>query len=454
MRRDRDSSVFTDRAEAGRMLAELVRDRVGPDVVVLGLTRGGVPVAFEVARALAAPLDVIVVGRLGVPWRPEVTMGALGEDGARIIDDRVVEAAMVSPREVDAVERGERVRLGERVARLRGDRPPRMLGGWTAVIVDDGLATGASARVACQVARNRGARRIVVAVPVASEEGLRALAPAVDDVVVLQTRDDLPGIGQAYLEFPPTDDDEVACLLMTADGFVVPDGPFGDPETAFPTPAEEKVFPIGGVPLIGRITVPNHARELVILAHDSSRQRHTARSRYLSRVLTDAGFATLQLDLLTRDEEIHGNRYLAIPRLAGRLHAVTRVLQEDFDRVDYLGDAVAAAIALEAAAAEDLHIHAVACLSGRPDLVARLGAVRAPLLLVVGEQDSAVLRLNVQSAAKLSYPYRLVTIPRAGHRFREPGVLQKAAAEVRAWFLAPGDPDRSTFPVGAVAAAR
>src|SRR5690349_16633403 len=205
--------IFTNRTEAGRLLAERLRGRVGTDAVVLGLTRGGVPVAFEVAHALAAPLDVIVVGRLGVPWRPEVTMGALAEDGSRVIDDRIIEEAMVNPRDVEAAECRERAQLGERVARMRGDHRPRMLGGRTAVIVDDGLTTGASARVAGQVARNRGAGRVVVAVPVASDEGMRAVVSVADEVVALQVPAELLSVGQAYLDFRPIDDGDVARLL-------------------------------------------------------------------------------------------------------------------------------------------------------------------------------------------------------------------------------------------------
>jgi putative phosphoribosyl transferase len=409
-----------------------------------------------------------VVSRLGVPWRPEVTMGALAEDGTRIIDDRIVEEAMVSQRDADAVERRERIQLGERVARVRGDRPPRMLGGRTAVIVDDGVATGASARVACQVARNRGAGHVILAVPVASEEGSQALVSVADELLVLQAPADLLGIGQAYLDFGPTDDGDVTCLLMAADGVdaagvhangsAIMDGLAGGAVSsrgaAFPALVKERVFQLGAVSVAGRMTVPRDARELVILVHDSSRQRHSARSRYLSRMLADAGLATLQLDLLTRDEEIHGNRYLAIPTLAGRLHAVTRTLHDAFDRIGYLADGVAAAIALEAAAIPDSGVTAVACLGGRLDLVARLGAVRAPVLLVVGERDSAVLRLNVEPAQKLSCPYRFVTIPQAGHRLREPGALQNAAADVRAWFLAPEDPRGRLCEARAAVAAR
>ena len=453
MPRDRDLQTFTNRSAAGQLLAAQLRGRVGTGAVVLGLTRGGVPVAVEVARSLAVPLDLIVVARLGIPWRPEVAMGALGEGEARVIDDRIVESATVSPHDVDAVERHERVRLGERVARLRGVRSPRMLGGRTAVIVDDGAATGNSARVACQVARSRGARRIIVAVPVASAASMRRLAGVADDVVALQVPLDFVGVGQAYLDFGPIDDDDVVALIA-ADEI---DGPDGDPKSlrrpAFPVEIEELVVPVGTASLAGRLAMPRGARDLVIVAHDSSRERCSARSRYLSQLLTEAGLATLLVDLLTRDEEMHGNRYLAIPLLADRLRAVTATVGAGFDRISYLGDGVAAAIALEAAAL-DPGIHAVACLGGRPDLVARIGAVRAPTLLVVGQEDSAVRRLNDQAVEKLTCPYRLVTIPGCGHRFREPGALRHAAADLRAWFLAPGDqeshpltPTRPELPV-------
>lgn len=449
----RESALFVDRAAAGRLLGDRLRSHVGSEVVVLGLTRGGVPVAFEVAHALGAPLDVIVMARLGVPWRPEVTMGALAEDGSRLIDDAIVESAVVSPGEIEAAEGRERGQLRERVMRLRGGLAPRMLRGRTAVIVDDGLASGVSARVACQVARNRGAGRVVVAVPVASEAGMRALALVADDVVALQILVEFVGIGQAYREFSPTDDDDVACLLLAA---AAPEElPTSDAEAgsrqpaAILPPATERTFEVEGVTLAGRMSATTDARELVILAHDSSRQRHWPRSRYLARLINDTGVATLLLDLLTPGEESHGNRYLAVPRLAQRLRTVTRLLRDDFERIDYLADGVAAAIVLEAAADADLDLHAVVALGGRPDLVAHLGAVHAPVLLVVGEQDPAVLRLNAQSVTKLSCPYRLVTIPGAGHSFREPGALQHAAAHLLAWLQGAPTADSVTSPVRA-----
>lgn len=378
-------------------------------------------------------------------------MGALAEGGIRVIDHRLVEAAMVSPHQVDVVERYERQRLHERVDRLRGDQPAPMLGGRTVLLVDDGLATGSSIRAACQAARRRGAGRVVVAVPIAAPEGLAELAPVVDEVVALRTPADFSSVGQDYLDFCQTDDDDIASLLAVAKGFPkaaeMPDAA-GMPDAfaprlmpadrpAIPVRVQELVLQAGGKTLAGRLEVPVGARELVIMAHDSSRERDSARSRYLSRRLTDIGLATLLVDLLTREEERYGDRYLAISLLAGRLRSVTQTVGANFDRVDYLASDMAAAVALEAAATPEADLHAVACLGGHLDLVARLGALRAPTLLIVGEQDSDVLRRNLQALERLSCAHRLVTIPGAGHRFRGPGTLRAAAAHLCDWFQAP-----------------
>ncbi|HUI03436.1 MAG TPA: phosphoribosyltransferase family protein, partial [Acidimicrobiales bacterium] len=158
--------MFRDRVEAGQLLAELLKERLADDdVVVLGLPRGGVPVAFEVARALDAPLDVIVVRKLGVPFQPELAMGAIGEAGVRVLNLDVLSMAGVDDAELTAVEDRERAELERRAARFRQGRPMTSLVGRTAVVVDDGIATGSTARAACQVARAHGAARIHLAVP-------------------------------------------------------------------------------------------------------------------------------------------------------------------------------------------------------------------------------------------------------------------------------------------------
>lgn len=209
---------FRNRADAGRRLATEIEGVDLERPVVLGLPRGGVPVAAPVARALGAPLDVLVVRKLGVPGQPEVAMGAIGEQGARVLNDDIVDAAHVSPGELRDVERRERVELEARVARFRGDEPAIALEGRTAVIVDDGIATGATARVAAEVAKARGAARVVLAVPVAAPGALATLAaePSVDDVVCLSAPRGFMAVGMHYLDFAQTSDDEVASLLDAA----------------------------------------------------------------------------------------------------------------------------------------------------------------------------------------------------------------------------------------------
>ena len=158
--------LFDDRVDAGRQLAERLESLRGQDIVVLGLPRGGVPVAFEVAKALRAPLDVLVVRKLGVPFQPELAFGAIGEGGARVINESVVREADLSEEEMAAVEAEQRVELARRSERFRRGRDPIPLAGRIAVIVDDGVATGATAKAACQVARAQGASRVVLAVPI------------------------------------------------------------------------------------------------------------------------------------------------------------------------------------------------------------------------------------------------------------------------------------------------
>ncbi|MEY3019495.1 MAG: hypothetical protein RLZZ272_479 [Actinomycetota bacterium] len=210
---------FRDRREAGcrlgRRLAEEpgLRDPGGRAPVVLGLARGGVPVAAEVARALGAELDVLVVRKLGAPDQPEFGFGALGEGGVRIVDGRTVVHLGLSPAQVEAVAAAESAVLVERVARYRAGRPPLDLSGRTVVIVDDGLATGGSARAAIAVVRARGAARVVLAVPVAPADTLSELEGDVEGLVTLEVPRPFLGVGGAYEDFGQTTDAEVISAL-------------------------------------------------------------------------------------------------------------------------------------------------------------------------------------------------------------------------------------------------
>jgi putative phosphoribosyl transferase len=207
--------MFADRSDAGRQLARKLLSLRGHDVVVLGLPRGGVPVAVEVAAALDAALDVVVVRKLGVPLQPELAMGAIGEGGVRVLDNDTIATIGITSHQLLEVETRERGVLEARVAALRRGRARIELTGRTAVIVDDGLATGSTARVACQVVRRLGAVRVIVGVPVAPAATVAGL-PEADEVVCVLVPRPFGAVGVHYRDFRPIPEAEVLALLDAA----------------------------------------------------------------------------------------------------------------------------------------------------------------------------------------------------------------------------------------------
>lgn len=432
---------FANRREAGRRLAQRLAYIRGEDVVVLGLPRGGVPVAFQVAEALAAPLDVIVVRKLGIPFQPELAMGAIGEDGVRVVNEAVVTMAGVPLEELIMVERRERTELERRARRYRGDRARISLEGRTVIIVDDGLATGSTARAACQVARAQGARRIVLAVPVAPPGWTKRIHGEADEFVALETPEGFIAVGQFYADFSPTTNEEVsACLERAAAGpaeaTTVREGPIDDP----PGRDEEVTLAVGSVQLTGHLTVPEGASGIVVFVHGSGSSRHSSRNRFVAAVLNGAGLGTLLFDLLTAEEELERTNVFDIDLLAGRLLQVTRwvAAQPEIQnaRIGYFGASTGAAAALWAAAEPSAQIAAVVSRGGRPDLAAaRLYAVTAPTLLIVGGHDDIVIGLNRQAQSHLQCDNRLAIVPGATHLFEEPGTLEAVAALARDWLV-------------------
>jgi len=416
--------MFRERAAAGRKLAEQLKRRLGDeDVVVLGLPRGGVPVAFEVARELGAPLDVIVVRKLGVPHQPELGMGAIGEDGVRILNDEVLAMAGVEENDLAVVERSERAELERRATRFRSGRPRTSLVGRSAVVVDDGIATGSTARAACQVARAHGASRVILAVPVAPRASLASLADAADEIVCLATPEPFFAVGQFYRDFSQTSDEEVVAGAA-------------DP----PVRDEEVVVHAGGVRLAGHLTVPEVCSGLVVFAHGSGSSRHSPRNRFVAAALNSAALGTLLFDLLTADEEVDRAAVFDIELLADRLDTVTQWLKGQPEatgsRIGYFGASTGAGAALWAAARPGAEIAAVVSRGGRPDLAtARLADVRAPTLLVVGGRDEVVLELNRQAQGQLRCESQLAVVPGATHLFEEPGALEEVARLAVDWFL-------------------
>jgi putative phosphoribosyl transferase len=437
-----DMTRFVDRSDAGRQLARRLEHLRHADPVVLALPRGGVPVAHEVAASLGAPLDVLAVRKLGVPVHPELAMGAIGEGGARVLDPALIRRLRVTEQQVEAAEQREREVLAARGARLRAGRPPVDLTGRTVVIVDDGMATGATARVACQVARARGASWVVLAVPVAAAKVAKGFADA-DEVVVVDTPPHFRAVGLHYADFRPTTDAEAARLLADARRRA-PSGA-ADPVTA-DHPVESDVgsdsdveVVAEGVVLGAHLTVPAGAEAVVLFAHGSGSSRHSPRNRFVASSLHDVGLGTLLLDLLTADEETDRAKVFDIPLLGRRLLAATDwVLAQHRDTITglgYFGASTGAGAALYAAAIAGDRVGAVVSRGGRPDLAMEwLDRVTAPTLLIVGSRDPAVITLNEEARARMQCPTRLAVVPGATHLFTEPGVLERVAQLSRDWF--------------------
>lgn len=438
---------FTDRRDAGRRLARRLAGLRG-DVVVLALPRGGVPVAFEVARALRAPLDVLMVRKLGLPCQPELALGAIGDGGVRVLNREVVHMARLTGEEIAAVEETERAELRRRAERFRGGGSPVPLSGRTALIVDDGVATGSTARAACQVARAQGAARVVFAAPVGEPDALIALGDDADEVVWLEAPSWFHAVGQWYRDFRQTSDQEVTELLHRAvetEAEAPPEegdaAPSRDEEGAAALPRDEEVeIRTGSVRLAGHLTVPESPVGFVVFAHGSGSSRHSPRNRAVAAAFNQARLGTLLFDLLTPREELDRARVFDVELLADRLIGVTQWVSAQPDvthlSVGYFGASTGAAAALWAATDPRVDVRAVVSRGGRPDLARdRLPLVHAPTLLIVGGRDTVVLGLNRRARKLIAGECELTVVRGATHLFAEPGTLEEVSTRARDWFI-------------------
>lgn len=432
---------FRDRLDAGRHLAEALgrTDLRSRKVVVAALPRGGVPVGFEVAERLGVPLDVLVVRKLGVPFQPELAMGAIGEGGVLVENADVLRSAGLGSKELEDAEQRERPELEHRAALYREGRSRADVRGRCAIVVDDGIATGSSARAACHVLRALGAARIVVAVPVASRMAVTDLRSECDELVCLEAPDPFFAVGEWYRDFSQTRDDEVIGLLRRSALALERAARRGGAATA-PGRDEEVRIPAGEIALAGRLTVPAGVNGAVLFAHGSGSSRHSPRNRSVAGVLQRAGLATLLLDLLTPAEALDRSIVFDVPLLATRLGEaskwVTSLPELDAVPLGYFGASTGAAAALWAAAQPDSPVAAVVSRGGRPDLAGKfLPAVTAPTLLIVGGRDEAVLELNRKAQGALQCQNELVVVPGATHLFEESGAIETVAGLARDWFL-------------------
>ncbi|MGZ4183290.1 MAG: phosphoribosyltransferase family protein [Solirubrobacteraceae bacterium] len=432
---------FADRHSAGRKLAERLSSLATEEPIVLGLARGGVPVAYEVAKALRAPLDVLVVRKIGAPGNPEYGIGAIAEGDIRVLDQEAVRHLLVSVEELQAAVARARVEVDARVQRYRGGRPPLKVQGRTAIVIDDGLATGGTARAALRAVRAQDPRRLVLAVPVGAPETVEALRDEADEVICLLKPELMWAVGLWYEHFEPTSDAEIAQLLA---------GVSPDPPSRPPARSREVRIPVGGrLEIVGDLVLPEPACGLVVFAHGSGSSRHSPRNRQVARALNERQLGTLLLDLLTVEEELDRANVFDIGLLAERLAAATRWAHAGPKLaglpVGYFGASTGAGAALWAAAELGDEIGAVVSRGGRPDLaVGRLSEVHAPVLLIVGGRDEMVLELNRDAGTLLRAPSELAIVPGATHLFEEPGALEEVSRLAGEWFERHLDRTRKT----------
>jgi putative phosphoribosyl transferase len=444
---------FRDRQEGGQHLAVLLERYRKEEPIVLALPRGGVPVAYEVARSLRAPLDVVVARKIGAPLFPEYAIGAIAEGGAVFIDPEAVAESGTDEAALEAVTDKEAVELARRVRRYRGDRPFPAVHGRTVILVDDGIATGRTARAAIRAVRGLNPRRLVLAAPVVAAESAVVLRAEVDDLVCVEAPELFFAVGLWYEQFTQTTDEEVVTLLEQARrALSAPDAaqawarqrsePVADPP---PVSEREVAILVDGYELRADLALPGDAIGLVLFAHGSGSSRKSPRNRFVARALREAGLGTLLLDLLTAEEEFEdemsGRLRFDVGFLARRLVAATRFVQEQEVtrrlRVGFFGASTGAAAALVAAAEMPEVAAAVVSRGGRPDLAGQslLRLVRAPVLLIVGGKDREVLDLNRAALQELAGEKDLVVVPGAGHLFEEPGKFDVVARLAAGWFV-------------------
>jgi predicted phosphoribosyltransferase/pimeloyl-ACP methyl ester carboxylesterase len=418
---------FRDRSDAGKALARALQVHQDQHPVILGLPRGGVPVAWEIAHSLDADMDVLIVRKLGLPMQPEYAFGAVGEGDVTVLDSSMCASAGMSETDVARVVQRERNEVVDRVAEFRGGQPMMNVAGREVIIVDDGIATGSTMLVAIEVVRRLGARRIYAAAPVASRSTAQLIAQHVDGLICLSTPENFYAVGAHYQDFTQVSDEQVHALL-SGYGLIQVEVPFTDA--------------LGrSMHLQGSLVLPAGAPGIVIFAHGSGSSRFSSRNVHVARVLQRSGVGTFLFDLLTESEAADRNNVFNIDLLATRVESaldhLARVSAWAEKPIGLFGASTGAAAALVAAARRTDQVQAVVSRGGRPDLAgAFLSLVQAPTLLIVGGLDREVIALNEFAMRHLHCAHELKIVPGAGHLFEEPGTLDHAASLAAEWFRA------------------
>jgi putative phosphoribosyl transferase len=318
--------IFKDREDAGRQLA----NRLSPyanrnDVIVLGIPRGGVPVAFEIAQALNLPMDIFLSRKLGVPGREELAFGAIAAGDGRFLDREIIQALGISERQIERVTEKVKETLSQRAELYRGDRGPLQIEDRTVILVDDGIATGASIYAAINALQQMKPAKLVIAVPVAPPATCNWLRSVVDEVICISEPEQFYAVGQFYKQFSQMPDEEVIDLLHRAWRLTVHTS--SPVDSARGDSKREVSIEAGDALLTGTLSLPKNAKGVVLFAHGSGSSRHSPRNRQVAKVLQAQGLGTLLFDLLSREEELLDQQTAElrfnIGLLAARLVGVT-----------------------------------------------------------------------------------------------------------------------------------
>lgn len=422
--------IFLNRQQAGKLLAEKLLAYKKANVIVLGLPRGGVPVAAEIAATLEAPLDVLIVRKLGHPLQPELAVGAVCEDEDPIWNQQILTRSGLEPDDLRGTLKAERKRIQHQIVLFREGRKFPSVTQQTVIVVDDGIATGATVFAAVKFLKKVGAAKVVIAIPVAAASSARRLASQVDEVVVQEIPEDLLSVGQWYEDFTQVSDVEVIEVIKANRKKKVPNKKFCELE-----------IPIGSVKINGDLTTFPSMKALIIFAHGSGSSRKSPRNQMVAGDLNKAGFGTLLFDLLTDEEAKNKGNVFDIELLSQRLISVTQWVRQQSDlksvQVGYFGASTGAGAALRAASqlSHSSRPFAIVCRGGRPDLAGEvaLKAVKTPTLLIVGGRDGDVIEMNRGAKSFLAHS-QLSIVPGATHLFEEPGTLEEVSRLSAVWF--------------------
>jgi putative phosphoribosyl transferase len=409
---------FADREDAARKLVQLLQDLKGQEPLVLGIPRGSVPMARAIADAIGGDLDIVLVKKLGHPSHSEFAIGSVTESGEIALGPGAKKHGITL---ADVAEQAK-----ERSAELKRKRQLYTPGkknidpkNRTAVIVDDGIATGATMSAAVKHLRDGGAKKVIVVAPVASRQAVSRLRDEGAEVRVLAEPEDFRAVSLYYDDFPEVTDEEIQRLLSISQG--------------------EIILKRGPVELKAILTVPASPTGTVVFAHGSGSGRLSPRNQYVADVLNRHGQATILADLLTENESEDRANVFDIELLASRLVLISEWLRQDKRLKSvpfgFFGASTGGGAALVAAAKLGNQVAAVVSRGGRPDLAGEaLGKVKVPTLLIVGGNDGPVVSMNQSAFEKLKCEKRLEIVPGATHLFEEEGALEKVAFFAADWF--------------------